>query len=293
MSKSPFPFPKDTSKYFLSYLSGFMVFMAVLVCAGGIVAFNALAVWQRQTQTQLTIQIPTLDKQGQPRADAVQQDIDTIMLLLKDFPAVRKMTVMSDDEMKHLMQDWITVDVDMASLPLPKLLTVELDENEPLDKDKLALNMAEQVPLALLDTHQSWVQDLLDFTQHLIWVIEIVMAFIFLTLMCAVSYLTKNTLQLHHPILSLLHMLGATDNRIIFQYAFLHLKKAFYGACVGTVLAVAIGLMAAYYVQGKGIFSLHFTPEQIIIMTFIPLGVAVGTFLTSVLATRHYLRKFL
>ena len=290
--KSCVVFQKDATGYFIPWLNCFMVFMAVFFLMAGFGISNALNLWGGNITQSMTIQIPTFTADGSPREEAVTQDIEAIQALAKAYPMIKEVRVITDREMSELMQNWLGPESDVTQLPLPKLLDVSLQKISPTDIDKFALDLSEQVPAAILDSHRLWLQDLVQFTDRLGTIIFVMMGLILITAVITIMYATKSSLYQQNQIIALIHRMGGGDLYIILPFAFRSLRLTLEGALIGTIIAF-LTVWTLGKMLSTSVGDLTCSAHQIMGIIGVPFGLALCAFLTSFFTVRSYLRHFL
>lgn len=287
------PFGKDNSKYFLPGISLLLVFITSLILLGGVATFNLLNSWNKSVSGVITVQIPTFDEQGEPREEAVGVDIENALIILRSAVGIKGAEVLSETQMRALMSPWLG-DLDTNNLPVPKLIDVRLEENVRVDFAKLQEELKAQVPSATIDTHRAWLKDLVDLSHSLLTVVFVVLFIVILSVSVTITYTTNASLSVHHPIISLMHMMGATDGSIIMQYAFRSFKLVFVGGFLACVLSVPLAISVSMFIQKMfNMGDWFFSGQDLIILCAVPVFVSLLAYVTTAVTVRAYLRKFL
>jgi len=293
--KSEFLFSKSSTRFFLPWMCALMVFIATLISAGGIVISNSLANWQRGVSASLTVQIPTYDKQGLPRGDAVTQDVEQTLTLLRTTPGIIGASPLNNAEMAELMSPWLGTDASITELPLPKLIDVTVDTSNKPDLEQLKANLNAAVPEAILDSHRIWLDDLINLSGGLLDLIAFVLLMLLATVAITVIYTTKSSLSIQRSIISLVHMMGAKDLYITLKYSVYSFKYAFWGSVTGFTLAIPVMLGLVVFLKSVSTFMLQasLSHTEWLALLSIPFGMAALAFCTTFYTVQRYLKKFL
>ncbi|MDD3669583.1 MAG: hypothetical protein PHX68_04860 [Alphaproteobacteria bacterium] len=292
--KSSIFFTPDSSRFFLVWITGVMAFVITLVIYGGGAAYSSLTAWQRSISGAATLQIPTYDDKGMSRADAIEQDVETALTILRASNGISGAELVPDDQMGRLMSPWVGEGAILSELPLPKLLNISVDTRNPPDFVQLKRDLADQVPLAVLDTHRIGLAPLLSVAGGVLHLIVFLLILLGLTTTFTIVYATRTSLAAHQPVIALIHLMGAGDFYLTRQYAVRHLKTAFAGAAAGVLCAVPI-------LWGISAFVRHCAPEFIVATTswhwagllLIPPVFAGLAFVTTFKTVLTYLKTFL
>lgn len=243
------PFAQDSARLFLPWISMLMVFIAVLILAGGMAAVSTLNTWSATVSGSMTVQIPVTDDKGLPRDEVLSDDIELVLTVLRTSPGVMGAKVLDQEQMAALMAPWIGDKTDIEGLPLPKVIDVSIDTQNPPDIDKLTEDLSEQVPMAQLDSHRMWLGGLIDLANGCIKVTGFILLLLFLTTAFTVIYAAKTSLSVHKNVISLVHMMGANDSYIAWQYATRTFRLTFLGGAMGLVLALPVLFGITYFIQ--------------------------------------------
>lgn len=284
-SKSRLPV-REHASLFLSWMTMLMVFIAVLSLVGSMALTNLIDSWNRSISGSLTIQIPTYTIQGDSRGDVVQQDIDRTIDLLRQTPGVEDVTVLDETQMSDLMEPWLGASEKITDLPLPALLDVSLDDSQPFDFVSFKNRMQEAVPAAQVDSHRVWLSHLIETARAIQNMIAFILFLLILTTSFTVIYTTSSSLALQAPVIKLLHMMGARDTIIAFQYAFFNFLKALGGGIVGFILALPIIWIASTLfnpVQDPLFDAARLSAEQIYIVLALAPAAALFAFIAAFL----------
>jgi len=296
MIKKDIPFREDAAKYFLPWMSFLMVFIAVLALTGGFKIQNVLQTWQTGVSGSMTVQIPAYDEHGKSRADVLNDEIERVLTILRASDGVLGAEVVSDEQMKTLMEPWMGGELDIQLLPLPKLIDVTVDSEHLPNLTVVKSELAKQVPAAVLDSHRIWLDSLLKIIHVIVELISFILILLILTATFTVMYSTNASLSVHQPVISLIHMIGAGDFYIAIQYAYRNLKLIFSGGCLGLLAGVGLVFLISYFTR---YLFVDFYPNTALdgmqwsLIVSVPVWVGLLGFITTYLTVSKYLKRFL
>ena len=296
MNQSRLFFNTDSNRLFLPWMSMLMGFIAVLMLAAGMTAYDAITNWQRVVSGSLTVQIPTYTETGDPRGSIVDKEIETTLTILRSSTGVKGATVLSDSQMTELMVPWLGDGAAVSELPLPKLIDVMVDSDHYPDMAQLKMDLAAQVPVAVLDSHRLRLEPLLRLSGGGIKLIGFILILLALTASFTVIYATRTSLTAHEYIISLIHMMGANDFFITRQYAVRNFNLTFMGGAFGLLLALPIMAGVSFLIHGATldfIWDPTLTLKQWLILGSVPVALAVLAFVTTLKTVSDYLKRFL
>ncbi|MBR4932127.1 MAG: hypothetical protein IKZ02_03780 [Alphaproteobacteria bacterium] len=281
---SDIPFARDSSSFFISWISMLMVFIATLILATALITHDSVKNWHKDIAGSLTVQIPSYDSDGKKRGELLQSDTETALTIIRSADGVLGATVLSDAQMDSLMAPWLGEHITTTELPLPKLIDVTIDTKNLPDLNQIKADLSEQVPMAILDSHRIALSKLITLAQNIIRLVGIVLILILISLAFSIMFVTKSGLKVHRKVISLIHMMGASDFYITRQFA----NRSFYltliGGIIGFLIALPVMMFFAYYLNnltGSFILNATLTHEQWGILTCIPVLTATLSYLTA------------
>ena len=296
MSKNKtFLFANDSTRFYFSWICLLMVFIGTLLCGGGLFIYNSLNRWQQGVSESLTVQINTYDEKGNFRGDEIPVDVEKTLSILRTTPGVKEANILNDVQMAELMSPWIGADVNMSDLPLPKLIDVAIDPENPPFLERLKMDLSIQVPNATLDSHRIWLTQLVKLSYKILQLISGVLILLLLTVIFTVAYTTRASLKIQESVIQLVHMMGAKDLYITNQYAWRTLKRAFCGGFIGFILAapLLLGLMYCFDNMSDSIFTTNLFMEQWIFLAMWPFVIGFVAFITTFKTVLGYLKRFI
>ena len=296
MKQSRLFFTTDSNRLFLPWMSMLMGFIAVLILAAGMTAYDSITNWQRVVSGSLTLQIPTYTESGDPRGAVVDKEIETALTILRSSTGVKGATLLSDSQMTELMVPWLGDGAAVSELPLPKLIDVMVDSDHYPDMAQLKTDLAAQVPSAVLDSHRMRLEPLLRLSSGGIKLIGFILILLALTASFSVVYATRTSLTAHEYIISLIHMMGANDLFITRQYAVRNFNLTFMGSAFGLLLALPIMAGVSFLIHGATldfIWNPALNMNQWIVLGCVPVAFSLLAFVTTLKAVSDYLKRFL
>ncbi len=288
---SDIPFTQDSSRFFVGWISMLMVFISTLVCAFALITYSSVQSWHKNISGSLTVQIPSYDKEGKSRQDVLQSDIETTLTILRSSEGVLGAEPLDNNQMDLLMAPWMGDHVSTEDLPLPKIIDVSIDTENLPDLAQIKADLAEQVPLAMLDSHRVALADLVTLANNMINLIGGVLLLLLLSMAFSIMFVTQSGLKVHRQVIALIHMMGAGDFYITRQFANRSFKITLIGGIIGFLAALPVMMGFAYCINnlsGSFILGTALSNAQWGLLISIPIIAAVLSYVTAfktVLAT--------
>lgn len=220
---------------FLLWIIALMAYLAALSTIGVFMIGNAIAAWQSTVGGMATAVVPTPDA-GAPDPQAVIGRL----LAVDGVAAVR---AVPDWELDALLEPWLG-EASQGGLPLPQVYEVVLGRAEvPVVRSAL-LAIA---PDAELTAHEAPIAGLVSMGHSIRAVGALVVLLVLAASAGTVVFTTRASLVIHQRVIDLVHMMGATDNRLARPFRERALQMGLIGGLVGVagalltlVLVVAI-----------------------------------------------------
>ena len=279
------PLNKGSGNTFLKTLIALMTFLAMLGLASTFALSEMKDRWSSGLENKASIEIPAEDTNGMilPQ-DKLDELTNKVYSFLQTHPAVETIHIMEKQEIIDLVEPWLGSDLAFDNIPLPGILTVGFKNDIIFDVRGLEEKLKQIAPQAKLDTHKSWLNDVLRFTGALNFAALLITAIIGITTIVAVAGAIQSRMAVYNEELELLHLMGASDNYISKQLQrymmLLTLQGSAIGAFIGGIILLTIGFLAGEMdVSLLPDFSL--SPAQLIILIVLPIIISVLGMLTA------------
>jgi cell division transport system permease protein len=244
------PLNKGSGGQFLMVLIALMSFLTVLALTASFALSEMTNRWTSGLENTASIEIPAEDTNG----NLIEtQTLEVLTLRIHTFlnthPAVETAEVMSEEEISKLVAPWLGEDMEFSNIPLPGIISVHFKDDVAFDIESLQENIIDIAPQARLDTHESWLENVLRFTGALNFAAALVSIVIGITTIVAVGGAVQSRMAIYHDELELLHLMGASDEYITKQLQRYVFIIAFKGALIG-VLSSAVVLVIIGWFMG-------------------------------------------
>ena len=244
---------------------------------------------RQQVVSNFTVQVLPL-----PGTDASRKDLLAVVGFLEKYPDVEQVTVLSDAELRALLEPWLGNNVDVEMLPIPKLLDVKIRNAKNFDYKELTVRLSEVSPQASINDHNLWLSRLLRFINSLKMLAVTVLILVAGGCVASIVYAAKTGLNVHREIITILHTMGATDEYIAANYVRQITQMSAAAGVIGAVLAVPAILVIGHMAQGieAGIFnSVSFGLNEWVVILLLPLVSAALVAATAYITVVRTLRS--
>lgn len=251
-SKNELPIDEGYSKTFLRVVIAVSVFL-ISITLSGVLGINSMFENSRkQIVSNFTVQIIPL-----PNYEESRKDLLNVVNFLEKYPNIKQVSVLSDNELKALIEPWLGNNVDIELLPIPKLLDVQITPNVDFDYKKLMIRLSEVSSQASINDHNLWLSRLLKFINSLKVLALTVLLLVALASVTAIVYAAQTSLNIHKDTINILHIIGATDNYIALNYVKQITYTSLVAGIIGTLISVPAILVVGSMAKGieAGIFN--------------------------------------
>lgn len=241
--KSGYDIPLHTrlGTEFLVLLIALMTYLLLLSASGSIGLGHMANKWVSGLENAMTIEIPA--------RESAKQQASALVEKLQRTQNVKSARVVSQSEMGDMLSPWLGNDASVLSdLPLPTLVSIELDKRTPATAQTIKNLVNSTAPDAIVDSHEAWLVDLLKLTNGLRFTALIVFGLILFVTSFVIAGAVRSRMAMHQRELELLHTMGATDRYISLQfirYIFSQTTKGLgFGLLAGLLTALGFSIFA-------------------------------------------------
>lgn len=237
------PLEGDSTTRYLPWFFGIMVYLLVLSMTIFMLMQQAAHYWQNTLTGKVTIQVSPLNDTRAASADVRARDV---LLIVKNYQSVINAEILDAQKVQLLLKPWLGDHLSELDIPLPVLITAELKKGAAINPDKWAADISAKVPGVLVDDHNTWVRGLIRFAEGLQASSLIVLGVVMAATLLMIIYTTKMGLSVHGNVIDILHLIGAKDSYIAWQFQVhtfrISLKGVLYGLALGLMTVFAISL---------------------------------------------------
>ncbi|MEO0497045.1 MAG: ABC transporter permease [Pseudomonadota bacterium] len=227
--------------------------MTLLACLtlGAVLMVNATAkTWQSDISREVTIQIVPLENVNME--DALERAAD----IAEKTAGIVDTRTLDWTATSRLLEPWLGDNLQPGDLPVPRLISVEVDPDQRPDFNALRVELERNVPGAMLDDHKAWVDRLTTMAGTTVWAGFAILALVLAATCLTVVFATRGALAGNRQIVEVLHFVGAEDRFIALQF-----QRHFFSLALRGVALGGIGALVIFYVIGVWVSASIATPQ--------------------------------
>lgn len=270
----------------VTFAAATMAFLAVLTLAAAMAADMLAAQWRADLAGIATVRIIGTE-------DEIAEKLPPVLEILRTTPGIRQVWVLSDEEQQALVAPWLGERVDLADLPAPRLIDVELDEAGP-DTEALQGRLDLTVSGVIYDDHAAWRAPLVSAARGLERLALIATLLILLTAAGMIAFAARATLSANRQVIETLRLVGAEDGFIANAFVQRLAVRAAIGGLIGAITGgIAIALLPS--VKGSdSVLGIALSPDLtgwLMLLIGVPLAGGLVTWVAARSAVRITLKR--
>ena len=237
----------DTRDASLVFVIAVLCFFACLAALAAVAADRAAGGWSAQLQGSATVLVRPSGGESVDAAAARAAEA------LSGVRGVNEAVALEKDKAVALLEPWIGKDALADDLPIPRLVTLELDKDAPASAADLDRALKAKHLDATVVDHSLWIRDIVRAGD---WARAAAVGVFALTACAAaavIAYAARSALAARHEIVAVLHVSGAEDRFIagLMQQRFAGM--AFVAGVLAALAAGAVGAGARLLGGGSGL----------------------------------------
>jgi cell division transport system permease protein len=226
--------PDSVTGRSLTLVISIMCFLACLT-AGAVYMINQSAnAWLKDIASEVTAQIEPRDGMD---VDKTVRDAEAF---LRNQKGIARANALSLDTSSKLLEPWLGNSDVLAALPVPRLLAIEIDRDDPPNIEQLRADLTKQFPSASLDDHRRWQQQIRTVTRSFALGGFAILLLVGAATIAIIVSATRSALASNREIVEVLHFVGATDRYIAREFERHFLRLGIRAGIVGALCAMAV-----------------------------------------------------
>ena len=224
----------------LALIIAVLCFLACLCAIAALASDRAASGWRQELGASATVQVRP--KAGETPSEAAARAAEA----LAGTKGVLEAQALDRQAAEKLLEPWLGAGNIPDDLPLPRLVTVDLDRRHPADAAALNQSLSAASVDATVDDHSRWIADVRrtgDITRGAALGALVLFA---LSAGAMIAFATRATLQGRRNVVEVLHLAGAEDRFVAGlvqrRFALLAGEAGAFGAALAAGVAAAMKL---------------------------------------------------
>ncbi len=213
LRNSPIVPPRSVTGRSLVVVITIMAFLASLTTGVVYLINQSASAWLNDVASEVTVQVRPADDPTETEAK-----LSAVRDFLSKQIGIADVRVLSQSETNALVEPWLGKVEGLESLPLPRLIAVQLDRENPPDLPTLSVALESEFEGAMLDDHGRWQAQIRSLTSTLAVAGLGVIALVALATVAIIVSATRSAMASNREIVEVLHFVGARDRFIAQQF---------------------------------------------------------------------------
>ncbi|MDO6964780.1 cell division protein FtsX [Rhizobium alvei] len=218
-----------------------MSFLACLTIGAVSMIRSTASAWASQISREITIQIKP------DEAIDIEKSLLEARQLALNFVGTRSGKIMDKDATARLLEPWLGPGLDIDELPVPRLVIITIDEQNPPDFAAMRAELSKRIPQAYLDDHRTWVDRLVSMARTTVVIGSAVLGLVFFAMVLTVIFATRGALAGNRHIVEVLHFVGAESAFVAQEFQKHFLMISLKGSLAGAAMAAFCFAGAAWW----------------------------------------------
>ena len=221
----------------LTVVIAIMCFLACLTAGAVHMVSQSADAWSQDLASEITVQI-------NPERDAdMEKQVTLIALFLAKQPGVTRVSPFTVEQSARLLEPWLGQNSEIATLPVPRLIAIEIDRSKLPDLEGLRASLEETFPMAKLDDHRRWQAEIRTVTRSLALGGITVLALVAAATIAPIITATRSAMVSNREIIEVLHLVGAKDQFIANEFERHFLVVGIRAGLMGAVAAALVFML--------------------------------------------------
>ena len=236
----------------LTLVISIMCFFACLTTGAAYMMNQSAAAWLKDIASEVTVQVEPREKVE------TEETIRAVSVFLNKQVGIRTARPLSLEESAALLEPWLGQSDALKTLPIPRLIALELDRREPPDLTVLRTALSNQFQGVTLDDHRQWQQQIHTVARSFALGGLAILILVAAATTAIIVSATRSAIASNREIVEVLHFVGATDRFIAREFEKHFLSLGIRAGLVGAISAMAVflGMPMGMELLGGGTVSL-------------------------------------
>ncbi|WP_296525702.1 ABC transporter permease [Rhodoplanes sp.] len=226
-----------------------MTFLASLTTGAVVVVLGAAAEWQSDVAREVTVQVRPMAGRD------IEADVLRAVDITRSAAGVTAVRAQDKAESARLLEPWLGSGLSLDSLPVPRLIVVQVTPGRPPDFAALKARLAAEIPSASFDDHRGFSRRLRAMADTMVACGLAILALVMAATVLSVAFATRGAMATNRPTVEVLHFIGAKDAYVAGQFMRHFLLLGLQGGGIGggaaVLLFLLLGLISGRLVGGS------------------------------------------
>lgn len=221
-----------------------LAFLAALAAGTAALVASRAAEWDASVARAATIQLRPVAGRD------VEADLARAASLARATPGIAAARILDRRDAERLLEPWLGRGLDLAELPVPRLVALDLDRSASPDLAGLGTRLSAEIAGATLDDHSAGLRRLVRAARTVVGVSLGTVVLVLAASAGAVGFAIRGALAGHRDVVEVLHYAGADEGYVSRVFARRFAGLGLGGGLVGAAAAAAVLAAASSALPG-------------------------------------------
>lgn len=218
-----------------------MAFLASMTIGLVMAIASAANDWAGELSRELTIQVMPVEGRD------IASDTAEAARIAEGISGVLAARVLEDDALKALLEPWLGTDFDIDALPVPRLIVLSVDPAAPPSPDAIQKALQSAVPAASIEDHKIWQERLHIMARTIVFAGLGIFVLVLAATVLSIVFATRGAMAANRDIVQVLHLVGARERFIAWQFVRHFLILGLKGGNAGGLAALVLFGLAGWF----------------------------------------------
>jgi cell division transport system permease protein len=228
--------PASVTGRSLTLVISIMCFLACLTAGAVWMIKQSADAWLRDIASEITVQV-------EPKENVnIDTSLGEVTAFLEKQRGIVSAKPLSLETSTDLLEPWLGSSDALKSLPVPRLIAIEVDRNTPPDLTEISAALSRDFKGVSLDDHRRWQQQIRAVTGSFALGGLAILALVAAATTAIIVSATKSAMASNREIVEVLHFVGATDKFIAREFEKHFLRLGIKAGMLGALCAMIVFL---------------------------------------------------
>jgi cell division transport system permease protein len=218
----------------LTLVIAIMCFLACLTAGAVWMIKESSDAWLKDIASEVTVQVSPQDNGD------IDKSVADVVAYLQKQRGIANVNALTLDQSAELLQPWLGSSDALKSLPVPRLIAVEVDRTNPPDLAEIETALGRDFKGATLDDHRRWQHQIRAVTRSLALGGIAILVLVGAATTAIIVSATRSAMASNREIVEVLHFVGATDKFISREFEKHFLRLGIKAGIVGAAFAMLV-----------------------------------------------------
>jgi cell division transport system permease protein len=230
----------------LTIVIAIMCFLACLM-AGTVYMINQSAnAWVNNITSEITVELDPVD------VPDIDKKMTLVSLFLAKQKGITRIRPLSLQDSANLLRPWLGNSAIIKTLPIPRLIAVDIDRSDPPDIPLIAKALKDNFDGVTLDDHSRWQAQIRGLTRFAALGGLLLLGLVAAATVAVIVSATRSAMASNRDVIEVLHLVGANEGFIAGEFERHFLGLGLRAGLMGAVAASVVFLLLPYLMQAIG-----------------------------------------